>query len=74
MTVRGDALVCPKIGQGGIGATAAGLDVAFVDLEIWHLFKSPADTTARAPCCGGQMVPGAAIASRSLSALLNRLW
>ena len=36
--VRGDAILAAPSGQGGVGATAAGRDVAFVDLEIWHLF------------------------------------
>jgi hypothetical protein len=34
---RHDATVIPQTGQGRVGATAAGLDVTFVDLKIWHL-------------------------------------
>jgi len=37
-----------------VDAAAAGLDISFVDLEIWHLVGHPTDAHARAPYCGGR--------------------
>ncbi len=63
-TVRGGA----TLGQGGIGTATAGLDVSFVDLEIWHLVGPP--YRRKRPCA----LLRRKMILRALSAPCDRLW